>query len=154
MPGVDDADMTQLVEDKVDAFWKAIEGGASKRGQITVTFSEKRPRKTWFIMGEVRTLSSSFCHQRRILTASIMTQEEIPWEQWIINAEIRQPTTDRDRLQFNSDLASTLTKTLETMLTHASSERGRSAVPLITKADGISPFPIKMTVKVGGVEVG
>ncbi|KAI0931037.1 hypothetical protein AcW1_001464 [Taiwanofungus camphoratus] len=132
MPGVDDADMTQLVEDKVDAFWKAIEGGASKRGQITVTFSEKRPRKTWFIMGE----------------------EEIPWEQWIINAEIRQPTTDRDRLQFNSDLASTLTKSLETMLTHASSERGRSAVPLITKADGISPFPIKMTVKVGGVEVG
>ena len=39
------------------------------------------------------------------------------------------------------------------MLTHASSERGRSAVPLITNAQSISPFPIKITVKVGGVEV-
>lgn len=35
-PGVDDADMTQLVEDKVDAFWKAVEGGASKRGQVSI----------------------------------------------------------------------------------------------------------------------
>ena len=39
------------------------------------------------------------------------------------------------------------------MLTHASSERGRSAVPLITNAQSISPFPIKVSVKVGGVEV-
>lgn len=40
------------------------------------------------------------------------------------------------------------------MLTHTSSERGRTAVPLITNAAGISPFPIKMTVKIDGVEVG
>ncbi|KAH9942969.1 autophagy-related protein [Amylocystis lapponica] len=132
MPGVDDEEMKQLVEDKVEAFWKGVEGGVNKRGQITLTFSEKRPRKTWFIMGE----------------------EEIPWEQWIINAEIRQPTTEKDRQKFNADLASTLTKSLQTMLTHASSERGRSAVPLITNNLGMSPFPIKMTVKVGGVEVG
>ncbi|TFY55292.1 hypothetical protein EVJ58_g8340 [Rhodofomes roseus] len=72
-PGVDDPEMKQLVDDKVEAFWKSIEGGYNKRGQIIVTFSEKRPRKTWFIMGE----------------------EEIPWEQWIINAEIRQPTPEK-----------------------------------------------------------
>jgi hypothetical protein len=40
------------------------------------------------------------------------------------------------------------------MLTHTSSERGRTAVPLITNATGISPFPIKIAVKVGGVEIG
>ncbi|KAH9830451.1 autophagy-related protein [Rhodofomes roseus] len=132
MPGVDDPEMKQLVDDKVEAFWKSIEGGYNKRGQIIVTFSEKRPRKTWFIMGE----------------------EEIPWEQWIINAEIRQPTPEKDQRKFQADLAATLTKSLKTMLTHASSERGRSAVPLITNANGISPFPIKITVKVGSVEVG
>ncbi|PIL31150.1 hypothetical protein GSI_05847 [Ganoderma sinense ZZ0214-1] len=81
-----------------------------------------------------------------------VTMEEVPWEQWIINAEIRQPS-ERERQKFNSDLASTLTKSLQTMLMHASSERGRSAVPLITNAQSISPFPIKITVKVGGVEV-
>ncbi|KZT02074.1 uncharacterized protein LAESUDRAFT_763182 [Laetiporus sulphureus 93-53] len=150
MPGIDDPEMKQLIEEKVDAFWKGIEGGISKRGQIIVTFSEKRPRKTWFIMGE----------------------EEIPWEQWyayglraschltfggncrIINAEMRQPVQDKDRQIFNGELASVLTKSLETMLNYASSERGRSAVPIITNANGISPFPIKITVKIKGVEVG
>ncbi|KAI0779051.1 DUF1649-domain-containing protein [Trametes elegans] len=130
MPGVDDEETAQLVEDKVGAFWRGVEGGANKRGQILVTFSEKRPRKSWFLMGE----------------------EEIPWEQWIINAEIRQPS-DRERQKFNAELAGTLTKSLQTMAVHSSSERGRSAVPLITNASSISPFPIKMAVKVGGVEV-
>ncbi|KAH9914903.1 autophagy-related protein [Epithele typhae] len=130
MPGVDDDGMRQRIEDTVGAFWKGVEGDANKRGQIMVTFSEKRQRKTWFIMGE----------------------EEVPWEQWIINAEIRQPS-EKDRQRFNADLAGTLTKSLHTMLAHASSERGRAAVPLITDASSISPFPIKMAVKVGGVEV-
>ncbi|KAH9884648.1 DUF1649-domain-containing protein [Cubamyces lactineus] len=130
MPGVDDNEITHLVEEKVDAFWRGVEGGANKRGQILVTFSEKRPRKSWFLIGE----------------------EEIPWEQWIINAEIRQPS-DRERQKFDADLAAALTKSLETMLVHSSSEKGRAAVPLITNASSISPFPIKMAVKVGGVEV-
>ncbi|EMD32500.1 hypothetical protein CERSUDRAFT_118535 [Gelatoporia subvermispora B] len=132
MPGVDDPEMIALVENKVDSFWKGMESGSNKRGQVIVTFSEKRPRKTWFMLGE----------------------EEVPWEQWIINAEIRHIVTDKDRQKFNTELASALSKSLEVMLTHTSSERGRAAVPLITSAQGVSPFPIKVTVKVGGVEVG
>ncbi|KAJ2989598.1 hypothetical protein NUW54_g8733 [Trametes sanguinea] len=108
----------------------ASRADANKRGQISVTFSEKKTRRTWFLSGE----------------------EEVPWEQWIINAEIRQPS-DRERQKFEANLAATLTKSLQTMLVHSSSEKGRSAVPLITNASSISPFPIKMTVKVGGVEV-
>lgn len=69
---MDDEDIKQLVDAKVGVFWKAMEGGPHKRGQvrlcslslqpvvltafsqITITFSEKRPRKTWFIIdGEV-----------------------------------------------------------------------------------------------------
>lgn len=58
-------------------FWKGIEGGMSKRGQVSisitpifiisltfpkiiVTFSEKRPKKSWFQVYE----------------------EDVPWEQW------------------------------------------------------------------------
>jgi len=134
MPGVADPEMEQLVREKVDAFWKGIESGASKRGRILVTFSEKRPKKSWFQV--------------------YMGEEEVPWEQWVINAEVRQPKSERDRQNFNTALASTLSKSLHTMLTHTSSERGRTAVPLITNAAGISPFPIKITVTVGGVEVG
>jgi len=134
MPGVADEGMEQLVDEKVEAFWKGIEGGVNKRGQIVVTFSEKRPKKSWF----------------QVYTG----EEEVPWEQWVINAEIRQPKSEQDRQTFDANLESTLTKSLRTMLTHTSSERGRTAVPLITEAQSISPFPIKMVVKVGGVEVG
>lgn len=59
-----------------------------------------------------------------------------------------------DRQAFDANLASTLTNSLRTVLKHTSSERGRMAVPLITEAQSISPFPIKMVVRVGGVDVG
>ncbi|KAJ7290288.1 autophagy-related protein [Mycena rebaudengoi] len=134
MPGVSDPEMEQLVNEKVDVFWRGIESGASKRGQITVTFSEKRPKKSWFQV--------------------YVGEEEVPWEQWIINAELRQPKSDRDRQQFLTTLAATLTKAVQTMLAHTSSEKGRAAVPLITNATGISPFPVRVAVSVGGIEIG
>jgi len=81
-------------------------------------------------------------------------EEDVPWEQWIVNAELRQPKSDRDRHEFNASLATTLTKALQVMLTHTSSEEGRTAVPLITNATGISPFPIRIVVKVDGLEIG
>jgi autophagy-related protein 101 len=81
MPGVADPETESLVNEKVDAFWKAIEGGADKRGQVSrsmrvfniplkmeiaskilVTFSEKRPKKSWFQV--------------------YVGEEEVPWEQW------------------------------------------------------------------------
>ncbi|KAK0473944.1 autophagy-related protein [Armillaria novae-zelandiae] len=134
MPGVSDPDVEQMVQEKVDLFWKSIENGGSKRGQILVTFSEKRPKKaSWFGYGG---------------------EEEVPWEEWVINAEIRQPL-DRDRLTFDSTLAATLTKSIQTMLMHTSSGRGRSVVPPITRThNGISPFPFKLAVKMGGIEIG
>lgn len=33
-PRVDDAEIKQLVEEKVELFWKGIESGANKRGQV------------------------------------------------------------------------------------------------------------------------
>lgn len=73
--------MESLVDEKVDAFWKGVDGGASKSGQIVVTFSVKKPKKsTWFQVyaGEVRLLMSvgdpAVYHR--------FFQEEIPWEQW------------------------------------------------------------------------
>jgi hypothetical protein len=86
-PGVSDVEMEQLVNEKVDIFWRGIEGGANKRGQvgqvvlqspmisstrvqIDVTFSEKRPKKSWFQV--------------------YMGEEDVPWEQWcVLNSQIR-----------------------------------------------------------------
>jgi hypothetical protein len=35
-PGVADAEMEHLVNEKVDAFWKGIESGSNKRGQVSL----------------------------------------------------------------------------------------------------------------------
>ncbi|KAG1766219.1 hypothetical protein EV702DRAFT_1182358 [Suillus placidus] len=109
MSRVSDPEIEQLLTEKVDIFWKGIESGANQRGQMIVTFPEKKAKKSWF--------------------------------------------QDR-RHEFNANLALTLLKALNVMLTHTSSERRRTAVPLIKNATGIFPFQIKIAVKVGEVELG
>ena len=184
--------MESLVDEKVDAFWKGVDGGVSKSGQIIVTFSEKKPKKTtWFQVyaGEVRFLIPpapwlllSFLTGRDSMGAMVLWfPQAMPIVSSILmflqgyqrrntTAKVRSrcvlPLATRtrgcltitrgspDRQAFDANLTSTLTNSLRTMLTHTSSERGRMAVPLITEAQSISPFPIKMVVKVGGVDVG
>ncbi|KAI9428410.1 autophagy-related protein [Lactarius indigo] len=131
MPGVADPNVHRLVDEKVNVFWKGLESVALKRGEISVTLSKKDQRKAWLGM---------------------TTYEALAWEQWIINAEIRQPKSEQERQQFDRNLAATLSKSLRTMLTHTSSEQGRAAVPPITNSD-VSPFPLKIAVSVGGVEL-
>jgi len=58
-----------------------------------------------------------------------------------------------DRLSFNANLKNTLSKSIQMILVHTSSERGRAAVPPITQSSGISPFPFKIAAHVGGVEI-
>ncbi|ETW86407.1 hypothetical protein HETIRDRAFT_153484 [Heterobasidion irregulare TC 32-1] len=132
IPGVADPEIERLVTEKVDTLWRAMENGSHRRGQLSVTFSKKDQKKSWI---------------------GITYEEEVPWEQWLINTEIRQPTSEQERITFNENLASTLTKSLHTMITRTSSEQGRTAVPPITNPS-ISPFPMKIGVKAGGVEVG
>lgn len=74
--------MESLVDEKVDAFWKGVDGGASKSGQIIVTFSEKKQKKTtWFQVyaGEVHLFSLPI---RTPGAYHRFLQEEVPWEQW------------------------------------------------------------------------
>ncbi|KAF8061838.1 autophagy-related protein [Lyophyllum atratum] len=134
MPGVSDQAIERLVDEKVNIFWKWFESGSKKDGQIIVTFAERRPKKSWFQVH--------------------MGEEEVPWEKWVVNAKLQQPQTDEDRQSFDADSGDTLTKAIETMLIHTSSERGRMAVPLITSQAELSPFPIQISVIIGGVEVG
>ncbi|KAH8997129.1 hypothetical protein EDB86DRAFT_3064292 [Lactarius hatsudake] len=153
MPGVADPVVHRLVDEKVNVFWKGLESVPLKRGEISVTLSKKDQRKAWLGMTTY--------------------EEEVAWEQWcvavvlpqsptshilhththrIINAEIRQPKSEQERQQFDRNLAATLSKSLRTMLMHTSSEQGRAAVPPITNSD-VSPFPLKIVVSVGGVEL-
>ncbi|KIJ37180.1 hypothetical protein M422DRAFT_76132 [Sphaerobolus stellatus SS14] len=130
LPAVKDPEIEQLVNDKVHAFWRSVESGRQKRGQIILTLAEKRQKKYLFSTVE----------------------EEVMWEEWVINAELRQPVNERDRQSINSNLSTALSEALRKVLTHTSSERGRAIVPPITNP-GLSPFPFSIKVKVGGVEI-
>ncbi|KAL9714609.1 hypothetical protein Ac2012v2_001266 [Leucoagaricus gongylophorus] len=134
MPGVSDPEMERLVHDKVENFWRVIQADPTRRGKIIVTFSEKRQKKLWYQL--------------------YPADEDVPWEQWIINVEFRQHKAERDRLAFNANLTNTLSKSIQVILVHTSSERGRAAVPPITQSSGISPFPFKIAAHVGGMEIG
>jgi autophagy-related protein 101 len=146
-PGVSDPEIENLIWERTDAFRKALElEGPHNSGQIIITLSEKRPKKGWFPM--------------------YVGEEEVPWEQWsvffwyssiaslvrrIINAQLRQPKGERQA--FDTALSKSLTDAVQKVLVYTSSERGRNVVPLITDASGISPFPMQVVVKVGGVEL-
>ena len=105
--------MESLVDEKVDAFWKGVDAGASKSGQIIVTFSEKKPKKTtWFQVyaGEVRPprpcpcpnpsyLLSRFAGGGSMGTMVLWSPQVVPVASNIlyrvISAEIRQPKSDQ-----------------------------------------------------------
>jgi hypothetical protein len=104
--------MESLVDEKVDAFWKGVDSGASKSGQVIVTFSEKKQKKTtWFQVyaGEVRRMVPSLpvrapsthrdFHRKRFRgsNGSLIPSSgshHLSVRRRIISAEIRQPKSD------------------------------------------------------------
>ena len=103
--------MESLVDEKVDAFWKGVDAGASKSGQIIVTFSEKKPKKTtWFQVyaGEVRFphICPHLNPYRRFSIGRDSMGTMVLWSPQVvpvasnilyrvISAEVRQPKSDQ-----------------------------------------------------------
>lgn len=129
--------------------------------------SERKTKKSWFYTGE----EDVPWEQWSVPTLSL-PESDYNSSHRVINAELRQPksslgtdpffiTEDAKSLKmcfldrtFNRTLTATLVKTVQTLVTYISSERGRSVVPPITDAAGISPFPFTVVVKIGNQEVG
>ncbi|EJD37674.1 DUF1649-domain-containing protein [Auricularia subglabra TFB-10046 SS5] len=131
IPGIEDSEVDRLIDNRVGALYRAMDGYTNKRGQLVVILSEKRAKKTWFGSGE----------------------EEYTWEQWVINVEIRQPKNDDERQTLHRAVSDTLARAVRTILDHTSSEKGRAAVPPIRQNEGLSPFPYRIVAKIGGLEL-
>lgn len=119
-PGVQDPEVERLVSDRLELFWDALDrspglGAAGKRGQIGVTFFERRQKKTWFSTGEVHTsrssaslyhsltkhLSHHFCRKKShgrygasVRTSRSSAPSDSSWYR-TINADIYSGTTER-----------------------------------------------------------
>ncbi|KAG8869237.1 hypothetical protein FRC20_001912 [Serendipita sp. 405] len=77
-------------------------------------------------------------------------EEEIPWETWTIKVTLDQPQSTQDREILQDALATSLSKAVMAMVDYTVSERGRGAIPVISTATGISPFPIHTVLRVKG----
>ncbi|KAG8844983.1 hypothetical protein FRB91_002188 [Serendipita sp. 411] len=105
-------------------------GNGKKDGEIEVHFAEKKQKKaTWFNSGG---------------------EAKIPWETWTIKVTLDQPQSTQDREILQDALATSLSKAVMAMVDYTVSERGRAAVPVISTATGISPFPIHTVLRVKG----
>ncbi|CAG7846985.1 SubName: Full=Uncharacterized protein {ECO:0000313/EMBL:CCA70706.1} [Serendipita indica DSM 11827] len=125
-PAVRDAETENLVELAVDHVLRALNAapapptiGSRRQAELEVIFTEKRTKKAnWFNSGG---------------------EEEVPWETWTIKVTLENP---QDREMLYEELSMALSKSVMYMIDYTASERGRAAVPLISTATGISPFPI------------
>ncbi|KAH7925371.1 hypothetical protein BV22DRAFT_1104961 [Leucogyrophana mollusca] len=94
-----------------------------------------------------KALESSVHKRSQVCPGKVHGEEDVTWEQWIVNAELRQPNSEQDRLTFNATLSTALSTAPRAMLTHTASV---ARVPPITTSAGISPFPVRIGVRVGG----
>ncbi|EJU02520.1 DUF1649-domain-containing protein [Dacryopinax primogenitus] len=122
LPAVDEPEIDNIVNIKIDQFWKTLESSANSRAQMIVVFSEKRTKKSWFTSNE----------------------EEVPWEKWIIEAQLtsKADPPQRNNAQ-NSVTRSHLQRCMQRVLEHV--DEKRDAVPPI-QAQTLVPFPMSITV--------
>ncbi|CED82806.1 Uncharacterized conserved protein [Phaffia rhodozyma] len=106
-----DPELAKTVTDRVDAFWRTIGSVRNWNGQISLIFSEKRPKKTWFAKGE----------------------EDVAWEKWILNVQVQTGQSERQRTSISTDYTQpALQALLLKMLRFVN--KYKDHVPLITES--------------------
>lgn len=122
LPAVDEPDIDNLVNIKIDLFWRTLESSANSRAEMVIVFSEKRTKKSWFSSNE----------------------EEIPWEKWVIDAQLASKADPAQRNSpSNSITRAYLQRSMQRVLEHV--DEKRDAVPPI-QTQTLSPFPMSITV--------
>jgi hypothetical protein len=110
-PGVADPEMEQLIAERVDTFWKGIEGGANKRGQVSLILSAfKHTLKLLKCIDNCYLLREAtkeimvpglYGRRRRSMGAVVRSILALFWDVLfiycgrIVNAEMRQPKSER-----------------------------------------------------------
>ncbi|KAL7415845.1 hypothetical protein BDY24DRAFT_439096 [Mrakia frigida] len=103
-----DPSIEKIVTDRVEAFYKSIASERTVKGQCSLIFSEKIPKKTWFGKGE----------------------DDIPWEKWILTLDVRSGTTERERNQISALTTTHLQTLLLRLIDFVTSKRLGAHIPL------------------------
>jgi len=119
LPAIDDVDLETDIDARAAALLRSIENTGTQRGraQLAVQFFEKKRRKAYFF-GKA--------------------EEEVCWEQWMLDVTIATPRTESDALKVRRAMAKSLQKAAFKILTIANKHKDH--IPPITTTD-TNPFP-------------
>ncbi|KAJ2065196.1 hypothetical protein GGI17_000452 [Coemansia sp. S146] len=118
---VDDSSVSATVDDKIEELMQTISPTADSKSQISLYFTETKPRKAWFSKSE----------------------EEICWEEWLIDIQSKIGKTERE---FNQLQASAEDQAKQAIF-HVIQEmdRNKDHIPLIANSQ-TNPFPYHISV--------
>lgn len=134
LPYVDDPELLSQIDEKASALIRSIEnmGSSSSSGQIAVQFFERRtpaPAKRiniWF---------------------ASKAEQEVCWEQWMINVTLVNPRTDTERARIRRIMETNLQKAVMQIISNTTYHRDHIP-PIITNDK--NPFPYHIIVQPKG----
>ncbi|RIB09839.1 autophagy-related protein [Gigaspora rosea] len=117
---IDDPEVEKVVDEKVEQFVRNLENHGNQKGQISVTFHEKRTtRNAWFSRSE----------------------EDICWEQWAVTITTVICHSERDKLRIRKDMDRQLSTCLFNIIRYVNDKKDH--IPPITSLDA-NPFPYQV----------
>ncbi|CAN6606453.1 hypothetical protein TRVA0_003S01508 [Trichomonascus vanleenenianus] len=125
-PSIASATVDALIEEKISLLLTAINQGGGSFGQIGVQFFEKRnkpQRQSWF--------------------AGPPRSEEVCWEQWVIDVNVVEPASEKEREVVRAATSKRLREILLAMVSTVNQKK--SHIPPITTTDAV-PFPYTIVV--------
>ncbi|KAJ1799537.1 hypothetical protein LPJ59_001760 [Coemansia sp. RSA 2399] len=121
---VDNADVLRTVDEKVEELMQTISATGETKSQMSLYFTETKPRKAWFSKSE----------------------EEICWEEWSINIHSRIARTERELNQMHASAQDQAKQTIFSVIQQV--DQHKDHIPLIASPKG-NPFPYHITVASG-----
>ncbi|KAF3935509.1 hypothetical protein ABW19_dt0200790 [Dactylella cylindrospora] len=125
LPSADDPDLDALIENRSTTLIRSVEltpGAPSAKTQIAIQFFEKKQkRKAWFSTKD----------------------EEVCWEQWLLDITLLYPRTESQRSQVRKDMESALQMTMLKIIEIVNNNKDH--IPPITTSD-YNPFPYRISV--------
>ncbi|KAJ1665984.1 hypothetical protein IW140_000590 [Coemansia sp. RSA 1813] len=121
---VDNVDVLRTVDEKVEELMQTISTTGETKSQMSLYFTETKPRKAWFSKSE----------------------EEICWEEWSINIHSRVARTERELNQMHASAQDQAKQTIFSVIQQV--DQHKDHIPLIASPQG-NPFPYHITVASG-----
>lgn len=127
-----DAEVSRRVEERIAQFHSWVQKNPGKRGQVCLSFYEKRQRQSWFSTSE----------------------ERLYWEQWLIDVQVLGPSppdfeeqqafaASSLRAQRRQRVQAALEECLTAVVRHVNEKRDH--IPPVVSASAVT-FPFDITV--------